>query len=326
MTPARSLPLALLAVSATGCGGSLSIDHEAALYGVYRDATLGDDAADVHARFAEPGSTVGSDVVRQDISDREILDQIAMPARASFRDVTEKGEIRVLYIERPADTPTAGSVLIATTTSAAQVHSSDGAALFDAVLTSTGVAVAELDPQLGCVVRWLDRRGEITDQVELDAPLCTESLRLVSARPGDAIGYSNGTSTGIATPEGSLSWDGGGDLVSWDPLNNAVVVAVRGQTEVRAWLDDGTEVWYTDIGQSIEDLDSMGAGGALALATTVGSNGRIVLLDSVTGDAITAIDVPLPGLEISAGSAGTHIALVLEEELHLFSVDFSELR
>jgi|GEM_PF-3729040 len=326
MSPVRCLSVVSLAFATTGCGADLSIVHERALIGQYRDVRLSDDAADLHARYAEPGATIGDEVVRQDFVDRQILDQLTMSSNSTFRDVSEKADIQVLFVERPAGNPEAANLILATTTTASQVYTSDGNPLYDAVLTSSGLAIAEAGGDTGCVVRWLDKRGELEGEVSLERGLCTDSLQIVSGRPGNSVGFTNGTDSGVAVPDGATSWEGGGDLLTWDPLTNAIVVGTKGETEIRAWLDDGTEAWYTDIGQAIEDFDSMGVGGAVALTTTVGSNGRIVLLDSVTGNALTAIDVPVPGREISAGTAGTHLALTLEEELHLFAVDFTSAR
>ena len=177
------------------------------------------------------------------------------------------------------------------------------------------------DPNSGCQVQWLDA-GRPHRQHPLDDSICSESLRLTAGRPGSTVAYTTDTYTGVATPDGAL-WDGGGDTITWDVLSDSVVVAWQGETEIRSWFDDGTESWYTDIGQSMQDLDALGGAGVIGLATTVGSNGRIVLLESVTGNAVTAIDVPVPGRALSAGSAGTHVALTLEDELHLFSVDLA---
>jgi len=320
----HSLPL-LAWSPVLGCGSSLTIAHEQALAGQYRDVRLGDEAADVHARFAEPRQPIGSSVVRQVFSDRAVLDQLEMPANATFRDVTEGAQIRVLFIERPAGAPDSAMLVIATTTAARTLYDSEGATVYDAVLTASGVVVAEAAAGT-CSLRWLNDSGSQEGAVSLDAGVCTDELRLAPGRPGSAIGYTNGTISGVAFPDRNNSWTGGGDLITWDPVSSAIVVARKGETEIRAWLDDGTEAWYTDIGQAIEDADSMGAEGAIALATTVGSNGRVVLLDSVTGNALTAIDVPVPGRELSAGTAGTHLALALDEELHLFRVNFSGAR
>jgi len=178
-------------------------------------------------------------------------------------------------------------------------------------------------PSGGCILRWLDRKGEATDQVGLDDAICTDTVHLTAGRPGSTVAFTTETLTGVAEPDAVRQWDGGGDLLTWDVLSDSVITAWKGETEIRAWLDDGTESWYTDIGQSVDDLDALGGAGAIGLATTVGSNGRIVLLESVTGNALTAIDVPVPGLALTAGSAGTHLALTLEEELHLFSIDLT---
>ncbi len=323
MTSDRPLWAGLVLVASTGCNSGLQIVHEEALIGQYRDARLGDDAADIHARYAEIGGKVDSTVIRQDISDRQVLDQLSMAAGAEFRDVTEANDIRVLFIEREADAPEAGAIVLATTTSANEVFHSEGYPLYDAVLTGNGIALAMRDSSNACLLRWLNWSGEVYQQVELELSACTDSLQLTSGRPGTSIGYTNDTYTGVANEDGAKQWEGGGNLIAWDGLTNAVVVATANEPEVRAWLDDGTESWYTDIGQSIQDLDAMGASGALALATTVGSNGRIVLLDSVSGIAVAATDVPIPGQEISAGSAGTHLALTLDDELHIFSVDLA---
>lgn len=310
---------------ASACGNGLSVVHEKALQGQYRDVQLGDEAADVHARFAELGNALSTTVIRQVFSDREVLDQLEMAPTAQLRDVTETSGIRVLFIERPAGAPNAARLVIATTTNAQTIYDSEGDTVFDAVLTATGAAVVEGNVQ-NCTLRWLSANGDTEGAIALDTGVCTEGLILTPGRPGPSIGFTNGTLSGVAWPDEARAWEGGGDLLTWDPLSNAIVVANRGETEIRSWLDDGTEAWYTDIGQSIEDADSMGVGGAIALATTVGKNGRVVLLDSVTGVAITAIDIPVPGVEISAGTAGTHLALALSDELHLFSVDFTEAR
>lgn len=305
------------------CSSDLSIVHEAALAGQFRDVLLGDEAADVHARFAESGQNVAGTVVRQEFSSGQVLDQLTMAAGAELRDVTESGEIQALFIDRSSATPEAATLVIASSTAANDFYSSDGRPLLDAVLTSTGAAIVTRDPASGCQVQWLDRRGAPTDSTPLDDAICTDSLRITAGRPGNTVAYTTDTQTGVATPDGALSWDGGGDLITWDVLSDSVVVAWQGETEIRSWFDDGTESWYTDIGQSVQDLDALGGAGVIGLATTVGSNGRIVLLESVTGNAVTAIDVPVPGRALSAGSAGTHVALTLDDELHLFSVDLT---
>lgn len=320
----RRYPLVALMTlaAASGCSSDLTIVHEQALSGQYRDVHLGDEAADVHARYAEPGAPLGTSVVRQVFADREILDQLEMASNASFRDVTENGDIRVLFVERPAGAPESARLVVATTTTAKTLYDGDGTVVYDAVLTSSGVALVD---SVGgaCTMRWLGRSGDEEGSIALDSAACTDGLVLASGRPGPAVGFTNGSISGVAYPDAVSSWEDGGDIIAWDPLTNAIIVAREGETEIRAWLDDGTEAWYTDIGQAINDAESMGVGGAVALATTVGDNGRIVLLDSVTGNAISAIDVPVSGNELSAGSAGTHLALALDEELHLFSIDFS---
>lgn len=305
------------------CSSDLSIVHEAALAGQFRDVLLGDEAADVHARFAESGQNVTGMVVRQEFSSGQVLDQLTMAPGAELRDVTESGQIRALFIERSAAAPDAATLVIATSSAANDFYSSDGQPLLDAVLTSSGAAIVTRDPASGCLLQWLDDRGTPTDSTPLDDAICTDSLRITAGRPGSTVAYTTDTHTGVANPDGALSWDGGGDLITWDVLSDSVVVAWQGETEIRAWFDDGSESWYTDIGQSVQDLDALGGAGVIGLATTVGSNGRIVLLESVTGNAVTAIDVPVPGRALSAGSAGTHVALTLDNELHLFSVDLA---
>ncbi len=323
MSMVRWLGAGTLLLSQTACSAGLSIVHQAALVGQFRDARLGDETADIHARFAELGAPVTSTVVRQEFSSRRVLDQLSMSPRAAFRDVTETGEVRALFIERPAANPDAGSLVLATTTAANTFYSSDGQPLFDAVLTSGGAAVLVRDARAGCILRWIDRQGETTDHLSLEERVCTDTVHLTAGRPGSTVAFTTDTITGVADPDAVRQWEGGGDLVTWDVLSDSVIVAWRGETEIRAWLDDGTEAWYTDIGQSVDDLDALGGAGAIGLATTVGSNGRIVLLESVTGSAVAAIDVPVPGLALTAGSAGTHLALTLRDELHLFSVDLT---
>jgi len=316
----RSLLLAPLLVA---CGSDTSFTHEAALIGQFRDIHLGDEAADVHARWWDVGGKGSGEVIRQEFVSKEVFDRLGLPHTAELRDVTEKGGIRVLFVERAADAEgeSAGTVVIATTTQARELFSSDTAPLYDAVLTPKGFAVALRDPEEGCVVRWLDADGVRTAQASLDRTACAEGLQIVSARPGNMVGYSNGVVSGVARSDSVTQWEGGGDLLSWDPLGDALIVATQGDSELRAWFDDGTEAWYTDIGQSVDDLDSLGVAGTLALATSVGSGGRIVVLDAFTGDALTATDIPIAALELSAGSAGTHVALSFEDELHLFRVD-----
>ncbi|HCH66579.1 MAG: hypothetical protein CL927_12680 [Deltaproteobacteria bacterium] len=323
MSIARHLGAASVVAMLSACSSGLSIVHEAALAGQFRDARLGDETADVHARFAEVGTPLSGTVVRQEFAGGTVLDQLSMAAGAEFRDVVESDGIRALFIERSDAAPESAILVVATSTAASDFFSSEGASVFDAVLTSDGAAVVLRDAGAGCHMQWLDRQGEATDAVSLDDTLCTHTLRLTAGRPGNTVAFTTDTQTGVATAEGARAWDGGGDLLTWDALSDSVVVAWKGETEIRAWFEDGLESWYTDIGQAVESLDALGGAGVIGLATTVGSNGRIVLLESVTGSAVTAIDVPVPGRAISAGSAGTHVALTLDEELHLFSVDLT---
>lgn len=318
---ARGIPL--LAVVWMGCGSNLSIVHERAFIGEYRDVFLADDAADLHARLTNPSLALNGDVVRQDISSREIIDQLAFPASSQLRDVVENNTIRVLFVEHPTDASRPSTVVIATTSSAEEVRRVEDGVLYDAVLMPDGFATAESAPDTGCVVTYWFNDGTIHFQADIGLQACTNDLRLVSGRPSSAVGYSNGASSGVVSPEGHTSWLGGGQLLAWDELTNALIVADVGSTELRSWYDDGEEAWYTDIGQPVQDMDALRTVRALALSTSVGSGGRIVLLDAYSGDAITAIDTPAPGLEVAVDTSGSRLALTLEDELHLFRLDLT---
>jgi len=324
--PARRCPPSfwmapLLLASTTGCGTDTSFIHEAALIGQFRQAHIGDEPADIHARWWDLDGKGSADVLRQEFVSKEVFDRLSLPETAQLRDVTEKAGIRVLFIERTSESDEPATIVIATTTSADELYDSNTAPLYDAVLTPNGFALAMRDAEAGCVVRWFSDSGEQTAETAIERTACAEGLQLVSARPGNAIGFTNAILSGVASPEATRSWEGGGDLLSWDPLGDTLITATKGDSELRAWFDDGEEAWYTDIGQAVDDLDSLGVAGTLALATSVGSGGRVVILDAFTGNAITATDIPVPALELTANSGGTHVALAFEEELHLFRVD-----
>jgi hypothetical protein len=312
--------LLLLGTAATGCGADTSFVHEAALIGQFREARLGDNAADLHARWWDLHGRGTGDVVRQEFASKDVADRLSVPRTAQLRDVTEKNGIRVLFIER-VEGETFGTVVIATTNTAEEVFDSDSAPLYDAVLTPDGFAIAVRDPEDGCVLRWLEDTGEIAQQVSLDATVCADGLQLVSGRPSNKVALTTGSVSGVVTSEGAVIWDGGGDLLTWAPLGDTLIVADKGDSELKAWFEDGEEAWYTDIGQSVDDLDSLGVAGTIALATSVGSGGRIVVLDAFTGNAVTATDIPVAAEALTAGSAGTHVALSFKRELHLFRVD-----
>ena len=312
--------LLLLGTTTAGCGADTSFVHEAALIGRFRDARLGDNAADIHARWWDLHGRGTGDVIRQEFASKEVFDRVSINRTAQLRDVTEKNGIRVLFIER-VEGEAFATLVIATSNTAEEVFDSDTAALYDAVLTPDGFAAAMHDPLDGCVLKWFDDSGTSSQQASLDAAVCVEGLQLVSGRPGNMVGLTTGSMSGVVRPEGASLWEGGGDLLTWDPLGDVLIVADRGDSELKAWFEDGEEAWYTDIGQSVDDLDSLGVAGTVALATSVGSGGRIVILDAFTGNAVTATDIPVPAKALTAGSAGTHVALSFKRELHLFRVD-----
>lgn len=313
-------------VVCSGCSASVAIEHEAALIGTHADAVFGDDAADLHARWTDAGAQGPGEILQVEVATGVPLTRLGLPDTAVLRDVTERrGDARILLLDRPTAQAAGGRVTLATATSADDVRVVDGQTLYDAVLTESGIVVAQTSADTGCSLVWLDDAGTEEAVVTLDRAACGDSLTLVSAPDSGEVGWTSGELSGIVTPSGGASWSGGGTLAAWDPFTAALVVAEPGSSELRAWTADGEESWYTDIGQPVVDLDDLGGIGALAVATRSGTGGRIVVLDGFSGDALAAIDLPLAAVDLTAATPGTHIGIGLPDEFHIFAVDTTEV-
>ncbi len=64
---------------------------------------------------------------------------------------------------------------------------------------------------------------------------------------------------------------------------------------------------------------------AIALSTSPGSGGRIVILDAKDGALLATSELPVAGRDISGGGQGQTVALVLKSEMHVFDLIIDEL-
>jgi hypothetical protein len=307
----RAIPLLCFGLSALGCDQARVLRHTAAIDGAFGAAELGEQEDDLHV-------TKGDELRRIDLLGRPLDTYPSGDKRLRLVDLDERD-----LAKGPKAYVTDGAGLWRVLQDEVELLIDvDDVDLRAVALIDGGMVTLELDPEDGCALKWHDSAVVETARVLLPGAACAEGALLRADRSnGDAFVV---TLTGVwaATPGFTpFTWPQGGNLAAFDPAVGAVVIGTRRDTELRAWTVIGEELWYQDLGEPLIEIDDMGALGALGVLSSRGEGGRIILLDTAGGEPLTAEDLPVAPVGLSAGRSGARLALRLDAELHVFDVD-----
>jgi hypothetical protein len=301
---------AALAAAVAGCAPpTAAFDHLRAYAMAADGLALGPDAADVHVLRADLGPPT--------------LQRIELERGRELDRFQPGGAARILHVDEGGGGPSAllqiGDTLTDVTPEAATVRYESGGALTGAAPVGESTVALESTSASGCVLRW----------VEADAPV---PLPRDACETGDVIGLdpSAGADLAVVSAAGG-AWvvdraaaapiEASGRLMAWEPLTGAVITADPGGTELRSTLLDGFPLWTTALGEPLVGLAPLGGTGTLALITRPGDAGRLILFDAVSGQALTALDLPLPPRALSAAGDGQTLVVAFAQEVHAFRID-----
>ena len=308
--PTLVLPMGL-GLALAGCDQARVLTHAAAIDGAFGAAEVGEQEDDLHV-------TKGDELRRIDLLGRPLDTYPSGDKRLRLVEVDERDLAKgpKAYV---TDRAGLWRVLQDEVELLIDVDDVDLRAV---ALIDGGLVTLEVDPEDGCALKWHDSAVIETARVLLPAAACADGALLRTDRSnGDAFVV---TLTGVwaATPGfAPFTWPQGGNLAAFDPAVGAVVIGTRRDTELRAWTVIGEELWYQDLGEPLIEIEDLGALGALGVLSSRGEGGRIILLDTAGGGPLTAEDLPVAPVGLSAGRSGARLALRLDGELHVFDVD-----
>jgi hypothetical protein len=164
----------------------------------------------------------------------------------------------------------------------------------------------------GCTVSWLTE-----DYVTSIPAPCNAQL---SVNPIDGTVYL-GTSENIvvATPDGLQITEESGSLIAFDSSINVLYSGRVGDSFVNG-LQDGIQIWSTDLGQPVSSIDNMGERGMVAVMIGGGAGGAVITLDGLTGTIRSNFTTPTTADSIKVSGNGAVIAIGLPNEVHFYDV------
>lgn len=110
------------------------------------------------------------------------------------------------------------------------------------------------------------------------------------AADGRAFVVADGT-VSIAHPSGAITETGTpAELMAWDPVLEHLYTAIQGSDTVSAVTTGGTVVWSVTLDGRVSALDAMGDLGQVLVGLSVGSEGRLLVLDGATGGVTAQAD------------------------------------
>lgn len=164
-----------------------------------------------------------------------------------------------------------------------------------------------------CTVSWLTE-GNVTS---IPAP-CNAQL---SVNPINGTVYL-GTSENIviATPDGLQTTDSSGSLIAFDSSLNILYSGRVGDSFVTG-LQDGIQIWSTNLGQPVSSLDDMGERGMVAVMIGGSEGGAVIFLDGLTGEVKSNFITPTTADSIKVSGNGAVIAIGLPNEVHFYDAN-----
>lgn len=265
---------------------------------------LGSNPADLHVVQRDPSPVM----LRLDVETGAEVDRFAPGGMAQIVDVGDNQDQDLLLLMD-------GELVRVSGQSASTVRKSSGSAevLGGGLIDGEPVSLERWASE-GCVVIFGEAEPLVIDDAACSSPA------LATADEEGLLLITNPGGTWAVSPDGAVGWQTPGELIAWEPLAGAVVTAMKNDTELRATLPDGFELWATAIGERLLDFDVIGTGGDLLLVTSPGDVGRLVHLDAISGQAVRAVDLPLVPTRLSAAWSGNAVALAFPDEVHVFSV------
>lgn len=158
-------------------------------------------------------------------------------------------------------------------------------------------------------------------ETALPTELCAEGLEVTVDR-SRATFYA-------ATPDGVVAIDLGGvqkvsktgDLVAWDAKLDQLYVATTGKSEVLALTAEGAEIWTTDVGLPIQDLEARGdTGQVLVMAKDEEGFGRLFRLDGKTGKIRGSSQLPDGEGDLVVSDNGQGVGIIRPDNVHFFEL------
>jgi hypothetical protein len=163
-----------------------------------------------------------------------------------------------------------------------------------------------------CNVNWLSE-----DSIFSAAVPCGGQL---SVNPIDGTVYLGTTENiVVVTPDGLQTTDSSGSLVAFDSSLNILYSGRVGDSFVTG-LQDGVQIWSTDLGQPVSSLDDMGERGMVAVMIGGSAGGAVITLDGLTGEVKSNFVTPTTADSIKVSGNGAVIAIGLPNEVHFYDV------
>lgn len=294
-----------------GCVSNPAVEHLAAYRGSYSVVVVGADDRDLHLQ------TPAGVLTRQDALTGEVFDRFDPLPRGPERlhDVLEAGgEARVLASGPDAFFDWQGDRVAEPLPAGADAQGVIGARALD-----WGVAVLRDDEDAGCGVDWI--RGGDVDTVPLPPAACDPSACVQGDRSGDRLLVVTADAGWSVTPTDAIDFLPVGGACAWDATAGTLVTARPGDPLVSARDADGLELWATDLARPVTALSDLGTAGLIAVTLDKGAAGQLLLLDSATGDPVSAVELPRPAEGLAGGGDAGLLALWRTDELHVLRVE-----
>jgi hypothetical protein len=165
-----------------------------------------------------------------------------------------------------------------------------------------------------CNVTWISTE---TERSSVEVP-CGETLTVDTTTGTAYITASSGLV--IATPDGVETAEVLGSLLAFDSLLGILYVGEDGGSTVSG-LQNGIQIWSTQLDQPISSLDDMGERGMVAVMIGDSDSGGVVTLDGLSGEVISVFETPSTADNITVSGDGSVIGITLPDEVHFYSIE-----
>ena len=155
----------------------------------------------------------------------------------------------------------------------------------------------------------------------MPAEMCADGLKPDVDRDRSTFYVASKSGVYALDRSGAHKLTRGADLVAWDPTLNQAYVAKKGQTEVTAMKRNGTEVWTTDVGNPVHDLETRGTTGqVLVLTEDADGLGHLIRLSGEDGKKLGDSQLPDGDGDVVVSENGHSVGIIRPEQVHFFAL------
>lgn len=129
--------------------------------------------------------------------------------------------------------------------------------------------------------------------------------------------------TFVMTQDGHQDLNVDSDMLAWNSNSQTLYTSKLNSGVITATGVDGFEKWSVETEGIVTSIDDLGTSDGVVVMVGRQDGGEILILDSETGSMRERAPTPSPADRILASPGGDSLAVVIESEIHFFSINTS---